>query len=117
MFTAYVVVTILTVVANVAVAATDFTKSPWVLANSSEVKVPASWIPWLATLKAAGAVGLLIGLLGFRPLGVAAAVGLVLFFVGALVAHVHHRVFHNIAYPATYFALAVASLALVLAAA
>ena len=67
------------------------------------------------SLKAAGAAGLLLGLVVSRPLGVAAAVGLVLFFAGALAAHVRGRVFHNIAFPATYAALAVAALALALA--
>ncbi|WP_343050454.1 DoxX family protein [Saccharopolyspora hordei] len=45
----------------------------------------------LATLKAAGAVGLVAGLRGARSLGTAAAVGLVLFSVGAVVAHVRTR--------------------------
>jgi hypothetical protein len=68
--------------------------------------VPRSWLPPLAILKGAGAAGLLLGLLGVRPLGIAAATGLVLFFIGALAAHVRARVFHNIAFPAGYFALA-----------
>ncbi len=50
-----------------------------------------------------------------RPLGIAAAIGLVLFFAGALVTHVRARVFHNIAAPATFFALAAASAALAVA--
>jgi DoxX-like family len=51
-----------------------------------------------------------------RPLGVAAAIGLVLFFTGALATHVRTRVFRNIAVPGTFFALAAASAALALAA-
>jgi hypothetical protein len=58
----------------------------------------------------------LLGLLGVRPLGVAAAIGLVLFCIGALSAHVRARVFHNIAFPAAFFALAIASAFLVVAA-
>jgi Na+-translocating ferredoxin:NAD+ oxidoreductase RnfE subunit len=50
-----------------------------------------------------------------RPLGIAAAIGLVLFFTGALVTHVRTRVFHNIAVPAAFFALAAASAALAIA--
>ena len=45
--------------------------------------------------------------------GIAAAAGLVLFFVGAVAAHVRARVFHNIAFPAGYLALNAAALALV----
>ena len=59
--------------------------------------------------------GLLLGLLGLRPLGIAAAAGLVLFFTGALATHVRARVFYNIAVPGAFFALAVASAALAIA--
>ncbi|MFD5287673.1 MULTISPECIES: DoxX family protein [Streptomyces] len=113
MFAAYVTVTVVAVVADAGIAVADLRRARFVLANSAEVAVPASWLPGLALLKAAGAAGLLAGLLGFRPLGIAAAVGLVLFFVGALVAHVRARVFHNIAFPAGYLALNAAALVLV----
>lgn len=107
----YVVVVVATVVANIGVAITDFVAAEWVLKNSAEVGVPRSWLPWLATLKTAGGVGLVVGF--WVPLiGIAAAVGLVLFFVGAVGAHVRARVFHNIGFPVTYLALAVATLAL-----
>ncbi|MFF4774722.1 DoxX family protein [Microtetraspora fusca] len=112
MFIAYVIVTVVTIAANAGIAVADFSRARAVLANSAAVGVPPSWIPLLATLKAAGAAGLLLGLLGVRAIGIAAAVGLVLFFTGAVAVHVRARVFHNIAFPAGYFALAVASLAL-----
>ncbi|MFJ9829667.1 DoxX family protein [Streptomyces sp. NPDC101160] len=107
-------VTLLTIVANAGIAALDFARADFVLANSAEVRVPESWIPGLAALKAAGAAGLLLGLLvpDLRPLGLAAAVGLVLFYVGAVATHVRTRVFHTIAFPVTFLILAVATLAL-----
>jgi hypothetical protein len=111
-FLAYVVFTVLTLVANAGMAVADAARAPFVLANSAEVGVPESWIPPLAALKAAGAAGLLLGLLGVRALGIAAAAGLVLFFLGALAVHVRARVFHNIAFPASYFALAAGTLVL-----
>jgi hypothetical protein len=114
MTTAYFVVTAITIAVTAAIVVADVTKSKFVLATSAEVGLPLSWLPTLAALKAAGAVGLLLGLLGFRLIGLAAAVGLVLFFTGALGAHVRARVFYNIAFPGTYFALAVASLVLTL---
>jgi hypothetical protein len=58
----------------------------------------------------------LLGLLGLRPLGVAAGIGLALFFLGAFAVHVRNRVFHNIAVPGTFFALAIASAVLAVAA-
>ncbi len=53
-------------------------------------RVPRSWAFPLGALKAAGALGLLAGLV-VPPLGTAAAICLVLFFVGAVVAHVRAR--------------------------
>ena len=115
MFAVYVVVTVITIIANAAVAVADLCRAPFVLANSAEVGVPPSWLPLLGTLKAAGAAGLLIGLLGVRFLGIAAAIGLVLFFTGALAVHVRARVFYNLAFPGTFWLLAAASLVLALA--
>jgi hypothetical protein len=109
--TVYVVVTLLTVAANLGVAVVDVAWPAWPARNAAEVGVPASWLPWLAAAKAAGGVGLLVGF--WLPLlGIAAAVGLVLFFVGAVTAHVMAKVFHNIAFPLTYLALAVGTLVL-----
>ncbi|MFE2755280.1 DoxX family protein [Actinosynnema sp. NPDC059335] len=112
MAAAHVVVTVLTILANAGIAVADLARARFVLANSAEVGVPASWVPALGALKGAGAVGLLLGLLGAPVIGRAAAVGLVLFFVGAVVAHLKARVLHNIAAPTAFLALAVASLAL-----
>lgn len=110
MTTIHYVVTIVTVLINTAIVAADLARSKFVLANSAEVGVPLSWLPGLAFLKAAGAAGLVLGLLGVRPLGIAAATGLVLFFVVAIAAHVRARVFHNIAFPGTFLLMATASL-------
>ncbi len=115
MFIAYLIVTIVTIALNGGMAVADFARAEFVLANSAEVGVPPPLIPIAGALKAAGAVGLLVGLLDIRALGIAAAIGLVLFFICALIVHVRARVFHNIAFPATYFAFAVASLLLALA--
>jgi DoxX-like family len=112
MFTAYLVITITTIVANTFAAGADFLRAQFVLDNSVKVGVDEARLPLLGALKAAGAVGLLIGLLGVRPLGIAAAIGLVLFFIGALVTHVRARVLYNIAVPGFFFALASASLIL-----
>ncbi|MGW2749103.1 DoxX family protein [Streptomyces sp. NPDC001450] len=101
------------VLANAGIAAADLARAPFVLANSSAVGVPAAWLPTLALLKAAGAAGLLLGLLGVRPLGVAAGLGLVLFYIGALAVHVRARALHNIAFPGLFLALAAGALAMV----
>ncbi|MDJ1131445.1 DoxX family protein [Streptomyces iconiensis] len=114
MFTAYMAVTIAAILANAASAAADQARVRYVLNNSAEVGVPHSWLTPLAALKALAAVGLLLGLLGVPLVGTAAAAGLVALFVGALTVHTRARVFYNIAFPAGYFALAVATLVLAL---
>jgi DoxX-like family len=109
---AYIVVVCVTIAINAAVAAADYARAEFVLANSAQVHVPDSWLQTLATLKLAGAVGLLIGLLGVRPLGIAAAAGLVVFFAGAVTTHVRARVYYNLAFPGWFLAMAAASLVL-----
>lgn len=90
MFTAYVAVSILAAVANAGIATLDFARRKQVLINMARAGVPESWLSMLATLKAAGALGLLVGI-GVPPIGTAAAVGLTLFYVGAIVAHLRAR--------------------------
>lgn len=108
MFIAYVIVTVTTIVANAAVAVAGLFRAPFVLANNAEVGVPPSWLPRLATLKGTGAARLLIGLLSVHWLRVAAAIGLILFFTGAVIAHLRARVYYNLYFPGTYWLLAVA---------
>ncbi|MBC3194637.1 DoxX family protein [Pseudonocardia sp. C8] len=51
--------------------------------------VPRSWMTFpIGTLKTAGAAGLLLGLAGVPHVGLAAAVGLTLFFVCAVHTHI-----------------------------
>lgn len=115
MVAAYQVVVISTLVVNAAAAAADFSRARFVLATSAEVGVSENWLPLLGALKAAGAAGLLIGLLWVRAIGLAAAIGLVLFFIGAVTFHVRARVLYNLTFPGFYLALAIASLILIAA--
>ncbi|TDQ00961.1 DoxX family protein [Labedaea rhizosphaerae] len=98
------------VLANAFEVVAKLARAQFMLKNAAEVGVHERWIPYLAVLEGAGVAGLVAGLLGLRGLGLAAAIGLVLFFVGAVGAHVRARVFHNIAFPAAFLALAVAAL-------
>jgi hypothetical protein len=50
------------------------------------VGVPLKYIPLLAALEFAGALGLLLGI-WWPPSGVAAGIGLILYFAGAVVSH------------------------------
>jgi hypothetical protein len=112
---AYIIVATATIAMNAAIAIADFTGAQFVTANSAELGVPTSWQPVLGTLKAAGVVGLLIGLFWLPPLGIAAAIGLVLFYVGAVITHVRARVLYNLAFPGIFLGFAAATLALAIA--
>ncbi|MGB6511645.1 DoxX family protein [Mycobacterium sp.] len=115
MTTACVVVTLFTAVITAAVGVADLIPAGFVLANSAEVHVPRSWLPMLGTVKLAAAIGLLVGLVALPAIGIAAATGLLLFFIGALIAHVRARALYNIAFPGAYLALSAASLVLLTA--
>jgi hypothetical protein len=108
---AYIVVTAAAIAANAAMAAADLARAEFVLANSASVGVPRSWLTPLGLLKLAGAAGLLLGLAGVPFVGTAAAAGLTLFFVGAVLTHLRARN-HALAFPGAYLLLAVSSLVL-----
>lgn len=110
--TSYVVVALTTAIVTAGIALPDFIPAQFVLANSARVGVSRSWLPTLGALKLAGAGGLLVGLFWLPLIGISAAVGLVLYFVGAVVVHIRARVFANIAFPGAYLLLSIASLAL-----
>ncbi|CDO89078.1 hypothetical protein AWC29_21340 [Mycobacterium triplex] len=112
MHTASLVVTLITAIVTGGIAVADLIPAKFVLANSAEVGVPRSWLPALGLTKLAGAVGLVAGLVGLPALGIAAAAGLVLFFVGAVLTHLRAHVLYNIAFPGAYLCLSAASLAL-----
>ena len=50
------------------------------------VGIPMKYFPLLAVCEFAGAVGLLLGI-WWPPLGVSAAIGLIVYFMGAVVSH------------------------------
>jgi DoxX-like family len=86
----------------------------WVLEPITAYGVPRSWWPWLATAKAAGAAGLLVGL-AFPVIGILAGIGLALYFTGAVITVVRARWYSHIPFPLLYLAPAVASTVLLLA--
>lgn len=114
MLPAYIVVTLMAIAANTFIATADFMRYEFVLINSAKVGVPESWLTPLGILKAAGAGGLLLGLLGVPLIGAAAAAGLILFFVGAIITPLRAREY-SLAFPFAYLLLAVTALALDLA--
>lgn len=110
LFLTYVVITILTAALNTMSAVLDFRRYEPILVNMEKAGVPASSLFRLGLLKAAGAAGLLVGF-AVPVIGTAAAVGLALFFVGAIGVHLRARD-HGYWLAGVFLALAVASLAL-----
>jgi hypothetical protein len=111
MSTAYLIVSILGAAMAGFSAYSVFTHAKWVVEPLAGYGVPRSWWPWLGTAKAAGAAGLVVGL--FVPvIGVAAGIGLVLYFAGAVITVVRAKSYAHLAFPLMYMAPVVASLAL-----
>ena len=107
----YIIVTILTAAANTYAAAVDFRRPQGVLDNMTKWDGSHSWLFMLGALKGAGALGLLIGI-RVPLIGIAAGIGLVLFFVGAIAVVIRARWYSHLPWPSTYLLLAIGSLAL-----
>src|ERR1700750_133190 len=90
MFAAYVVAAIVYGLAVTATATAKIRGVERVVAGLSAAGVPRSWFVPLGLLNLAGALGLWMGIAG-RPLGIAAATGLVLYFAGAVITHLRIR--------------------------
>ncbi|MFJ1758856.1 DoxX family protein [Amycolatopsis sp. NPDC088138] len=111
MSTAYLIVSIVGAAMAGFSAYSVFSHAKWVVEPLAEYGVPRSWWPWLGTAKAAGAVGLVVGL--FVPvIGVAAGIGLVLYFTGAVITVARAKSYAHLVFPVVYMAPVVASLAL-----
>ncbi|WP_194833492.1 DoxX family protein [Nocardia sp. XZ_19_369] len=111
MSTAYVIVTIVAAAAMLIASGVDVFRAQWVRDNMRHYGIPDWTLMPLAVIKAAGAAGLLVGL-AIPPLGLAAAICLVLYFIGAIITILRARGYGDLAYPMPYLALAAASLVL-----
>jgi hypothetical protein len=114
MYTAYIIVTVVAATANAYAATNDFMRVDMVVDNMSRLGVPEWQLFPLGALKAAGAAGLLVGI-GVPLIGVAAACGLILFFVGAIATATRAHWYSHVPQPTAFLLLAVVSLALRLA--
>ena len=84
-------------------------RAPFVVDPLTSYGVPRSWWPWLAAAKLLGAAGLLAGP-AVTAVGVAAAIGPVLYFAGAIVTVLRARSYKTVAFPVLYPAPVVAAL-------
>lgn len=111
------VVTLVAVAANGFSGVAALVRFRPILPGMIRAGVPESWVVFpIGTLKLAGAVGLLVALFGIEPVGIAAAAGLVLFFVCAVYTHVLVSDYSpQIALALAFLALNSATLALTIA--
>ncbi|GAB2809687.1 DoxX family protein [Streptomyces daliensis] len=86
MYAVHLAVTLLASAVYGSAAVANLTGHAYPLRQADTMRVPRSWVAPLGALLGAGAVGLLAGLV-VPVLGTLAAVGLVLYFAGALGAH------------------------------
>jgi hypothetical protein len=110
MSTAYVVVTVFAALWVGFSAFSLLRGASWVTDALTEYGVPRSWWPWLGAAKAAGALGLLAGLV-VPVVGMAAAIGLILYFTGAVITVLRARSYSHVPYPLLYLVPVVGSLA------
>lgn len=90
MFIATAIVSTLLALALMGSAGGKLTKQPSVVEMLSGLGVPSSWLPRLAAAELAGGIGLLVGL-AVPTIGIAAGVGVVLYFVGAVITHIRAK--------------------------
>jgi hypothetical protein len=111
MSTITAVVTVLLAAILAAAAVRKLTHREDVVASYMKVGVPEERLDHLAFILLLGAAGLLLGL-AWTPIGIAAGIGVVVYFVLAIAAHVRHDDAANLPTPVAIEAIAVAALAL-----
>jgi uncharacterized membrane protein YphA (DoxX/SURF4 family) len=109
---AYLVITILLAAIVTFSGIGKIRRDPHIVQVIHEViGVPLKYFPLLAACEFAGALGILLGI-WWPPLGVAASIGLVIYFVGASVSHLRVGDIKGIGPAAFILVVAAAALAL-----
>ncbi|GAA2547945.1 hypothetical protein GCM10010435_16600 [Winogradskya consettensis] len=86
MYAAYLTLTLITALFTAIAATFYLIGHDYPKAQADIKRIPRTWVPILGAFLAAGTLGLLAGL-ALPLLGTLAAIGLVLYFTGALIAH------------------------------
>jgi predicted membrane channel-forming protein YqfA (hemolysin III family) len=85
-----IVLVILLAVVCVGSSLADWKKVPQIMESLERLNVPVAVRPLLPVFKMAGALGIIAGL-RVKPLGIMAAFGLVLYFLGAVLFHMRAK--------------------------
>ncbi|MET3984868.1 DoxX family protein [Streptomyces sp. PvR034] len=111
MSTAHLVVTLVAALMVGFSAYSLLTRTSWVVEPLVAYGVPEGWWTPLGAAKAAGAVGILVGL--FVPvIATLAAIGLVLYFTGAVITVLRARSYAHVPFPLLYAAPVVGAMLL-----
>ncbi len=112
MHTAYVVTTVLFALAVTFSGVGKIRRDPIPVKVVHEtIGIPLKYLPMLAACEFAGVLGLVVGI-WWPPIGIAAGIGLLLYFVGAIVAHLRIGDAKGIGPAVFMFAVAAGALAL-----
>ncbi len=114
MFVATAIVTVLLAFPMIYAAVRKLSHQEQVVASYRRAGVPESWLNYLAIVLIAGAGGLVAGL-AWAPIGIAAAIGTIGYFLGAVAFHIRSGDARNLPTPIAMTVLAIAVLALRLA--
>jgi hypothetical protein len=114
MFLATAIVSVLLALVLAYSAVRKLSHEPAVIQTYVRVGVPEEKLDYLAMILLAGAAGLLLGLL-WAPIGVAAAIGVVCYFILAIAAHIRADDVEHLPTPLAIAVVAAAALALRLA--
>jgi Flp pilus assembly protein TadB len=95
LFIAYAVIGVLLALVLLVSARAKLTHDKRLVDGLTGIGVPLGMFPFLAACEIAGAAGLVAGL-WYAPLGIAAAIGVVLYFIGAAGAHLRKRDFKGL---------------------
>jgi uncharacterized membrane protein len=111
MFLASIIVSALLALAVGGSGINKLIKNETVMKGMDVVRVPRNRVWMLGVLEVAAAVGLLVGIFWW-PIGVAAAIGVIIYFIGAVIAHLRVSDTKGLTAPAVLLVLAIAALVL-----
>lgn len=109
MFAATVIVSLLLAALLALAAIRKLSHQERIVQSYVRVGVPEDKLNYLAIILLAGAAALLLGL-RWAPIGVAAAIGLICYFIGAVVFHIRANDVKNLPTPLMYAVIAAVAL-------
>ncbi|KJC63700.1 DoxX-like family protein [Agreia bicolorata] len=111
MFVASIIVSALLAIAVGGSGYNKLIKNETILKGMDVVRVPRDRVWMLGVLEVAAALGLVVGIFWW-PIGVAAAIGVIVYFVGAVIAHLRVSDTKGVGAPAVLLLVGVAALVL-----